>query len=89
MSAMTEIPANTPRPIGKTERWVPGSWNLAALVAAWSAAELAELAAPATLASVPEAVAVAVGERDETADASMVVKPYWLVSIRVPPMASD
>ena len=30
MSAMTEIPANTPRPMGRTESWVPGSWNLAA-----------------------------------------------------------
>ena len=38
---MTEIPANTPNPIGSTDSWVPGSWNLAALEVAVSAAEVA------------------------------------------------
>ena len=51
MSAMTEIPANTPRPMGRTESWVPGSWNLAAaLDDAESAADVAVevLSSPAT-----------------------------------------
>ena len=41
MSAMTETPANTPKPMGSTESFVPGSWNAAVLVAAVSAAEVA------------------------------------------------
>ena len=54
MRAMTEIPANTPRPIGRTESLVPGSWNLAAaLVSAVSAAEVALVAASPT--AVPDA----------------------------------
>ena len=51
MRAITEIPANTPRPMGSTESWVPGSWNLAAaLEDAESAAEVAVvvLSSPAT-----------------------------------------
>ena len=53
MRAMTEIPANTPRPIGRTESLVPGSWNLAAVVSAVSAAEVALVAASPT--AVPDA----------------------------------
>ena len=47
MSAMTEIPANTPKPMGSTESFVPGSWNAAALVAAVSAADDAAVASAA------------------------------------------
>ena len=49
MSAITEMPANTPRPIGSTISFLPGIWNAAAAVAladgAESAAALAEAAA--------------------------------------------
>ena len=58
MRAMTEIPANTPNPIGSTDSWVPGSWNLAALEVAVSAAEVAVV--PDWSAASAAAVALAV-----------------------------
>jgi len=36
--AITEIPANTPRPIGSTESCWPGSWKFVALGEFWAAA---------------------------------------------------
>jgi hypothetical protein len=39
--AITEIPAKTPRPIGRTDNFFPGSWN-----APVDAADVPELAAP-------------------------------------------
>ena len=84
MSAMTEIPAKTPKPMGKTERCVPGSWNLVVLACAESAAELAELVELAALsaAATPEPVGVGVAEAAPevtlsvaTADLSIVENP--------------
>jgi len=40
MSAMTDIPAKTPRPMGRTSSFLPGIWNGAAEVEACSAAAL-------------------------------------------------
>lgn len=43
MRAITDIPANTPRPIGNTDNLVPGNWKAAALVeVVESAAEVPE-----------------------------------------------
>ena len=65
---MTEIPANTPRPMGSTESVVPGSWNLAADVSAVSAADVALVAVSPI--AVPEArLSVAATEE------AMVEKP--------------
>lgn len=79
--AITEIPANTPKPIGRTESFVPGSWNDAAgLDDAVSAADEAEVGLfEASPTAVPVAVAVALaaaGLPDETAVAATVEKPY-------------
>ncbi len=64
---MTEIPANTPNPIGSTDSVVPGSWNFAALEVAVSAAEVAD--DPDWLAA--SAAAVAVGVPDATLSVAM------------------
>lgn len=45
IKAITEIPAKTARPIGRTESFWPGSTNAAVLVDAESAADVAEVAA--------------------------------------------
>lgn len=42
MRAITDIPANTPRPIGNTDNFVPGIWKAAALEVVESAAEVPE-----------------------------------------------
>jgi hypothetical protein len=64
MSAMTEMPAKTPSPIGSTESCLPGSANAAAavvlalgVVSAWLAAAAV---APAELVTLAEPVALAV-----------------------------
>jgi len=53
MRAITEIPAKTPRPIGKTDSFLPGRVNAAA------GAALAAAAVPAGLAAPPETVGTA------------------------------
>ena len=74
MRAMTEIPANTPRPIGRTESLVPGSWNLAVLLSAVSAAEVALAAVSPT--TVPDArLSVA------TTDVAIDEKPWVPLNI--------
>ena len=85
MRAMTEIPAKIPRPMGSTERCVPGSTNAGALDCAVSAADVALVEEPfdKSPAAVPvplgAGVAVAGGFASvsvATADASIVEKPY-------------
>ena len=82
MRAMTEIPANTPRPMGRTESLVPGSSNLAGLLDALSAAELAVLGESAALAAaVPLGAGVAPAAPDATlsvatTDEATVEKPW-------------
>lgn len=62
MRAMTDMPANTPNPIGKTWSFFPGIWNAAAgLVLACSAAAVPVLAASLEVSvedAVPEDVEV-------------------------------
>lgn len=67
--AITDIPAKTPRPIGRTESFFPGSWNASVDCDACSAAaadapdadaEASGAAVPAFV-SVPEGGAVVVG----------------------------
>ncbi len=83
MRAITEIPANTPRPMGRTESWVPGSWNLAAgLEDAESAADVAVevLSSPAT-----EAVVVDAPVEAAAADAVLSVATALLSMEDTPP----
>lgn len=58
INAITEIPAKTPNPIGRTESFFPGSWNAAVDEGVESAAEVPELWA----AVVPVASLVEVGD---------------------------
>lgn len=57
---MTEIPANTPRPMGRTDNFFPGSWKGSGLSEACSAAaaDAEEAAAAEAEASVVVAGAV-------------------------------
>jgi hypothetical protein len=62
--AITEIPANTPNPIGKTDKVFPGSWKGAADVLAASAAAADAVVArelvPVNAVSSPATAAVVV-----------------------------
>lgn len=77
MRAITEIPANTPRPIGRTDRCFPGRVKAASVVAVASAAAAAESGAGDTVAAALDCppVTAAVGERDgvEGGDADAAV----------------
>lgn len=76
MRAITDIPANTPRPIGNTDNLVPGNWKAAALEVVESAAEVpeGELAA----AAAGEMVFVALWEAEAAAlDALAAVSAAW------------
>jgi len=80
MRAITEMPANTPRPIGRTDSFLPGSVKAAcdeALAAAAEAAEAADDAESAAdvaavaeelLKELPEALDVALAEEDREDD---------------------
>jgi hypothetical protein len=66
MSAMTEMPANTPSPIGSTESCLPGSANAAAAVWLALAVESAALAADVVATDVVAPVETAeTGMKDE------------------------
>jgi len=58
---MTEIPANTPKPIGRTDNFLPGSWNASVEEAAAAEAETEESAAEVPLLLVPVGVALVAG----------------------------
>lgn len=60
INAITEIPANTPRPIGRTESVFPGSSNAAAVSEGSSAAAAEAPETAASDAGVPETSGVGV-----------------------------
>lgn len=58
IKAMTEIPAKTPRPIGRTDSFLPGSWKGSGLSEACSAAAADAAAGSVVLALALSAPAV-------------------------------
>jgi len=75
ISAITEIPANTPSPIGRTSSFFPGSVNGVAEAEASAAAAEAEVGATICW---PAAVAVADGAAEGAAEPDLVVVPITL-----------
>jgi len=74
MSAMTEMPAKTPNPIGKTCNFLPGIVNGVAEALEFSAAAVPEEAAPAELIEVEVGVPLeddALSLEDEAADVEL------------------
>lgn len=72
MSAITEIPANTPSPIGSTDNFFPGSVNAAV-------AEFVDCAAAAETDVVESATDDPDGVDNDTAEAATDVKPSTMI----------
>jgi len=72
MSAMTEIPAKTPSPMGSTDNFFPGSVNAAV-------AEFVDCAAAAETDVVESAAADPDGVDKVTAEAGTEVKPLTMI----------
>lgn len=84
MRAITDIPANTANPMGRTERCRPGSMNVAAEDEDAAAADGVDFPAPPGCVAAPPALsgaAVGVAMMVGSALDSMVVKPLILAGI--------
>jgi hypothetical protein len=97
MRAMTEMPANTPSPIGSTESCLPGSTNACVALAdddgAESAAELglapaddAAVADAASLEPEPLAELLSVPVAEAEADAPDAVAEFWSALMAIEPV---